>query len=171
MAKKRSRLPRSLLEAVKKGEEIGKKQGSPRLKKLQERLDRNIKEFNERYKNDPAFRIRFRKVLDLLGEEMDARSQAVAKLNGVAQRFLVLEDFVHKTDERFVYSRHLIGPEDREIQYAKGVVLTLRPVQFHADHEGRKVSYWGWLDADGWIIRDGVLDGYELGRKLKKYSA
>lgn len=171
MGKKPPQLPQSLLDAAKKGEEIANKPLSPKARELKERIERSAKEFPERMK-DPAFRARFSAMLKDIGDGIAEEQRIMAQLAPIPQRYRVNETFFHKAEERYVQERRVLYPERTEIKYVAGSVITLRSVYVQVDVEGfdemHTRSLWVWVDEDGWIIRPGVLSGYEYKKKLQK---
>jgi len=177
MSDEKPKLPQSLYDAIRKGEEEGQKSKKPLSPEFKAMLQR-LREGGERIKNDPEARKAFRRSLQMLGEAMDERDQEIAQLNGQSQVFLVTKDFSHDTNERYIDSRHLTTPEKYSVRYISGATLYLRPVQFHAEYEdeeglmphmkGHVSSYWGWVDSQGWVIRDGILTGYLFNKKVLK---
>ena len=172
MDKKPPQLPQSLLDAAKKGEEIVKKPLSPKMQAFKERLERTQEEFPKLMK-DPAFRARFLATLKDWGESIAEDQRIMAQLEPIPQRYRVKKDFVHKTEERLIQKRRMLYPEEAEVKYTTGSILTLRSVFVQIQSEGlndelRTTSLWVWVDSDGWIIRPGVLDGYVYKEQLQK---
>ena len=168
---KKPKLPQSLLDAARKGEEIANKPLSPKARALKARIERSAKEFPKLMK-DPAFRARFSAKLKDIGDGIAEEQRTMAQLAPIPQRFRVLIDLVHKTEERYVQERRVLYPEKTEIKYVAGSVITLRSVLVQLDVEGfderRTLPLWIWVDEDGWIIRPGVLSWYERKKKLRK---
>ena len=161
-------LPKSLYDALNKGVEIANRQQSPRLRRLLERA----KEGHDRLKNDPDFRARFFNLVEMLSENAREQDARIAKLNGDPQSFVVLQDFTHKTNERYVRGRRVEQHEDVRVTYVGGSTLVLKPSQFSEPDESGAVYYWwGWIDPEGWIIRCGVLDRYVRKKWISDFAA
>ena len=160
------RLPQSLYDALKKGEEVGSNM-PPEFRKRFERALKNI----ARLKSDPDYRARFSKVLDAVSEQFTESQRQIAELNGTPQKYSVVESFTHATAERYIDRHHLISPEKSAIRYAVGTTPTLWPILLHGNAEGRTISFWAWMDIEGWIIRPGVLDWYLKKGLLRKTNA
>ncbi|MEK7612842.1 MAG: hypothetical protein AAB449_01705 [Patescibacteria group bacterium] len=163
MVEEPPKLPQSLYDALKKGEEIAKKPIPAGLRRLFERTRESL----ARLRNDPQSRSQFLKAFNLIANMMDERNCEIADLNGKPQRFLVAKDFTHATNERYIQSRHLVSPEERETKYLAGAVLVLQPVKLtvHSSELQTPIQFWVWVDSDGWIMRDNYLSKY-LGKKL-----
>ena len=146
MNKKPLRLPQSLYDALKSGEEIGKKPLPPSMKERLEKLQKR-----------PPRREEVMAFIDYCMSVIKKRQDQVAKLQGAPQQFKVVREVTYKCGERYLHGRYVESSAKQTVTYAADTTVTLFPVKHRFDYSDKDYYVWVWVDNDGWTLRDGQL--------------